>query len=183
MRKKKGPWVVTGSKTVYKNPWICVREDHVIQPDKKPGIFGVIEKKSGVSVIPIDAEGNIYLTEEYRYALGRRSIEAPSGGIDGAETPLVAAKRELKEEVGLTAKKWTDLGVINPFTSAIASPNFMYLAQQVSQGAASPEGTEQIRIIKMPLEKACRMVMESKITHGATCVAILKVQTLLGKRR
>lgn len=178
MKKQKGPWLVTNSKIIYKNPWIKVREDKVIRPDKKYGIFGVVEQKAGVSIIPLNEEGNVYLTKEYKYAVGHISIEAISGGIDKDEDKLQAAKRELKEETGFIAKKWKYLGAIDPFTSIIDSPNYIYLAQDLIQTGSTPEGTEKIKIIKLSLKKAIDLVMKSKITHGASCVALLKIKDI-----
>ena len=179
MRIKKGPWEVTGTKTVYQNPWLRVREDKVIRPDKKKGIFGVVEMKPGVSVLPIDNNGNVYLTKEYHYAVERITIEAISGGINKRENKLAAARRELKEETGISAKEWIDLGYIDPFTTAIYSPNHMFFARDLSFSQANPEGTENIKVIKVPFKKAVLWVMDSKITHGATAALILKVNNYL----
>ena len=181
MKKKKGPWVVVDSKIVYQNPWIKVYEDKVIRPDKKSGIFGVVEQKKGVSVIPVDEKGNVYLTKEYKYAIEQISIEAISGGIDENESKLQAAKRELREETGLIAKKWKYLGILNPFTSVINSSNYIYLAQNLTQLKSEQEGTETIEIVKLPLKKAINLVMKSKITHGATSVALLKIKDIIKK--
>ncbi len=181
MKKKKGPWVVIDSKVVYQNPWIKVREDKVIRPDKKSGIFGVVEQNMGVSVIPMDDKGNVYLTKEYKYAVERITIEAISGAIEKRENKLNAAKRELKEETGLIAKKWIYLGVVDPFTSVINSPNHMYLAQNLIQTKSNQEGTESIKVIKMSFKKAIEMVISSKITHGASCVALLRIKAVIGK--
>ncbi len=181
MNIKKGPWTVTDSKIVYKNPWIKVREDKVIRPDKKEGIFGVVEQKGGVSVIPMDTNRNVYLTQEYHYAVERVTIEAISGGIDTGENKLEAAQRELKEETGFTAKKWIYLGVVDPFTSVIVSPNHLYLAEDLIKGESAQEGTETIKVVKVSFEKALDMVMRSEITHGASCVALFKIKNLLKK--
>lgn len=172
---------MTDTKIIYQNPWIKIREDRVIRPDKKPGIFGVIEQRGGVSVIPMDYAGNVYLTKEYHYAIGRIDIEAISGGMDNGENALQAAKRELKEEAGLMAKKWTYLGVVDPLTTVLRSPNHIYLAEDLTQEGANQEGTEVITIVKLPLEKAVKMVMDSKITHGASAVALLKIKQLWRK--
>lgn len=177
--KKHGPWKIKGIKVKYQNPWITVREDAVVRPDGKPGIFGVVEMVPGVSVLPIDAQSNVYLTKEFRYAVGKESIEAASGGIDKGESPLKAAKRELKEELGIVAKKWVGLGMMNPFTSVVDSPAYLFLAQDISFTSAEYEGTEVIQHVKMPLKKAVQMVMESKITHGQTSVLILKAHNYL----
>lgn len=179
MRQKKGPWTAIGTKIIYKNPWISVREDKVIRPDNKEGVFGVVEMKPGVSVLPLDKKGNVYLTKEYHYAVERETIEAISGGIDAGETSLEAAKRELKEETGIIAKDWIDLGFVDPFTTVIVSPNHMYLARELEFEATDLEGTENIVILKVPLEEAIKWVIESNITHGATTTLILKVKNYL----
>lgn len=181
MKKKKGPWVVIGTKTVYQNPWIKVREDKVIKPDGKKGFFGVISMVPGVSVLPMDDKGNVYLTKEYHYGVERVTIEAISGGIDKKEAKLQAAKRELKEETGLIAKKWTYLGVVDPFTTVVVSPNHMYFARDLTHSRRSLEETEEIKVIKIPFKKAVEWVMESKITHSATATLILKVKNYLKK--
>jgi ADP-ribose pyrophosphatase len=117
-----GPWKIKESQEKYKNSWISVREDKVVRPDGKDGIFGVVEILEGVSVLPLDSDGYVYLTDEFHYAVEKNSIEVVSGAIDKNEKPLDAAKRELKEETGILAKKWTNLGIV-PFhySSQIAS--------------------------------------------------------------
>jgi ADP-ribose pyrophosphatase len=173
---KNGPWTVTDSRTVYKNPWITVREDRVIRPDNREGLFGVVEMRPGVSVLPLDDEGNVYLTEEFHFAVGRETIEAISGGMDEGEDKLDAARRELKEETGIVASKWIDLGVVDPFTTVISSPNYMFLARGLEFSEAEPEGTEIIRIVKTSLQEAVEWVLRSRITHGATTTLILKAK-------
>jgi len=177
-----GPWTRTGSRLIYKNSWLKVREDKVIGPNKKPNIFGVVEQIGGVSVVPVDAKGNVYLTKEFHYGVGRNSIEVISGGSDKGESLLDTAKRELMEETGLTAKKWTYLGVIDPLTTILSSPNHMYLAENLTQNKFTPEENEILEIIQVPFKKAFRMVMDSKITHGASCVAILKIKEIWRKK-
>lgn len=174
MNIKKGPWVVTDSKEVYKNPWIAVREDKVIRPDGRMGIFGVVTMKPGASVLPMDEAGNVYLVKEYRFSVERETIEVISGGIDANESPLEAAKRELREETGIEAEEWIDMGVVDPFTTVVNSQNFIFVARKLKFSDANPEGTEKIEKMKMPYAQAKEWVMESKITHGASCTLILK---------
>lgn len=178
--KKNGPWTIKESSEKYENPWIRVREDKVIRPDGKDGIFGVVEMLSGVSVLPLDDDGFVYLTEEFHYAIGKNSIETISGGIDENEGSLQAAKRELEEEAGIQADEWIDLGEVNPFTTVVKSPATLYLARKLKFGEAKPEETEQIKIRKIKFEEAVKMVVESKITHGPSCVLILKAARHLG---
>jgi 8-oxo-dGTP pyrophosphatase MutT (NUDIX family) len=179
MNIKKGPWTTISSKSVYKNQWIEVSEDEVIRPDGKEGIFGVVEMQPGVSVLPIDDEGYVYLVKEYKYAVEQETIEVIAGGIDQNESVLAAAKRELKEESGILADEFVDLGRVDPFTSIIKSPNYMFLARQLKFSNSNLEGTEKIEVIKISLDDVFKMVMESKITNGVTVSLILKAKEYL----
>ena len=103
-----------------------------------------------------------------------------SGGIEPDEEPLLTAKRELQEELGIEAADWKNLGVVDPFTASVVSPTRLYLARKLTFGDQAPEGTEQIRCLKMPLTEAVQKVIDSEITHGPSCVLILKTALLLG---
>ncbi len=177
-----GPWKIKESQEKYKNPWIRVREDQVIRPDGKDGIFGVVEMVAGISVLPLDDNKFVYLTKEFHYAIEQDSVEVVSGAIDNGENNLEAAKRELKEELGIEATEWVDLGTVNPFTTVIKSPASLFLAKKLHFSESNPEGTERINIIKVELDEALRMVMESEITHGPSCVLILKAAEYLRRQ-
>jgi hypothetical protein len=83
--KRHGPWQIIESHEVYRDPWVAVRRDNVIRPDGKPGTHSVVMLKPGVTVLAIDDETNVYLTEEFHYGVGRITIEAVSGGIEPGE--------------------------------------------------------------------------------------------------
>ena len=127
--KQHGPWQIVDSSEVYRDPWLSVRKDDVIRPDGKPGTHSVVDLKPGVTVLAVDDDGNVYLTEEFHYAVGRVTIEAVSGGIEVDESPLQTAQRELREELGIVTEEWIDLGVVDPFTSGVVSPTRIYLAR------------------------------------------------------
>ncbi len=181
MARKNGPWTIKETIPKYKNPWIEVREDQVIRPDGKPGIFGIVNMKPGISVLPLDDKGFAYLTDEFHYAIEKDSIEVVSGAIDENEDPIDAAKRELGEELGIKAEEWIELGVVNPFTTAIKSPAYIFLARKLRFTESNQEGTENIKLVKVKFDDAVRMVIESKITHGPSCVLILKAKEFLKK--
>lgn len=176
MNIKKGPWTITDSKTIYKNSWLSLREDNVIRPDGNNGIFGVVEMKHGVSVLPIDNDKNIYLTKEYHYAIEKVTIEAVSGGIDKGEKKEVAARRELQEELGITARKLIYLGKVLPLTSLVKITNYLFLAEGLKFSNARPEGTEVIEIVKISMEKAIKWVFDGTICDGTTVALILKAR-------
>jgi 8-oxo-dGTP pyrophosphatase MutT (NUDIX family) len=183
MTRMKGLWLVEESVQKYKNAWLELNEDKVVRPDGKPGTFATVRMKPGVSVLAMDDLAQVYLTSEYRYAVERDSIEVVSGGIDEDEPPLVAARRELREELGIEAAQWINLGLVDPFTSAIHSPATLFLARKLSLVKPEPEGTELIKVLKLDLGEAVRMVMESEITHGPSCVLILKTYLLLNSKK
>ncbi len=175
----RGPWRVVRSQQIYRDPWLQLTKDDVIRPDGKPGTHTVTTLKEGVSVLPLDDEGFVYLTEEFHYAVGRIGIEVVSGGIEPGEDKSAAAARELQEEVGLIASKWTPLGMTDPLTSQVIAPVTMYLAQGLSFVAANPDGTESIRRLRVPFAEAIQMVLRSEITHAPSCVLILKAAYLI----
>jgi len=182
MTRMKGLWLVEESVQKYKNSWLELSEEKVVRPDGKPVTFATVRMKPGVSVLAMNDLSQVYLTSEYRYALGRESIEVVSGGIDEGEPAPVAARRELREELGIKAAQWIDLGLVDPFTSAIHSPATLYLARKLTLGKPEPEGTELIKVLKLDLGEAVQMVMESEITHGPSCILILKTYHFLKSR-
>jgi ADP-ribose pyrophosphatase len=181
--KQHGPWKICSTREVYKDPWIEVRKDDVIRPDGADGTHCVVNMKPGVSVLPLDNQGFVYLTEEFHYGVGRTTIETVSGGIDPGEDAPATAARELQEELGIRAALWTDLGMVDPFTSIVVSPTGLFLAQDLSFVDTSPEGTEQIRLVKVKLAQAVDWVISSKITHAPSCVLILKARHFLSEER
>ena len=179
MPRKHGPWIIKKSRTAYQNPWFKLREDEVIQPNGKHSVHVVIEDYGGANVLPLDKDGYVYLADEFKYGLGRHDLNTATGGINPKETPLSAAKRELKEELGITAKKWTKLGIVHCYTSISDSPSYLFLAQGLTFGPTEHEGTESIQPRKIKFNQAVKMVFANKITHAPTVVAILKAREYL----
>jgi len=179
---KKGSWTIKESKVVYENPWLKVVEDSVIRPDGKDGIHATVEIAPGVSVLPITKNKEVILLNNYQYALGKESITAAGGSIDKNESPEEAVNRELKEETGLTAAKLTPVGSMDALTSGIiASPNYMYLAEDLSEGKKELDGTEDITLFKIPLQEAVKKVIDGEITHPVTALLIVKAHLLSNK--
>lgn len=173
-----GPWKITASACKYQNEHLKLVEDDVIQPDGEPGKYACVEIKPGISAAALDEEEHIYLTRQFRYSLGRDSMEVVSGGLDGDEPPLEAARRELQEELGIRAETWTSLGRIDVDTSLVRSPGYLFLARRLTFSGSSLDGTEQIQRVRVPLAEAVRMVMDGEITHAPSAVLILKVARL-----
>jgi 8-oxo-dGTP pyrophosphatase MutT (NUDIX family) len=172
--KHLNPWKTTDTRVVYDNAWIAVREDQVIRPDGNPGIYGVVQyKNKAIGVLPIDAEGNIYLVGQFRYALGLFSWEIPEGGCPENEDPLEAAQRELLEETGLKAANWQELGRSHLSNSVSDELAIYYLATGLQQGAANPDGTEELTLKHVPFAEAVAMVGRGEITDSLSMLAIM----------
>jgi len=179
--REHGPWRIMDTRQVYRDPWVGLTVDDVVRPDGTPGTFSVVHIKPGISVVAMDDAGVVYLTEEFRYSVGRMSLEVVSGGVEDGEEPLAAARRELKEELGIAANDWTDLGRADPFTSMVLSPARLFLARQLQFGEHDRDGAELIRCVPMPLTEAVQAVLDSRITHSVSCLAILKAAWRLDK--
>jgi 8-oxo-dGTP pyrophosphatase MutT (NUDIX family) len=174
------PWQTLESKTVYDNPWIGLREDRVIHPDGRPGVYGVVHfKKIAVGVLALDDAGRVHLVGQYRYPLGIYSWEIPEGGCDEGEDPQAAAERELAEETGLRAARWERLGTAHLSNSVTDEVAHYYLATGLTEGEAQPEGTERLERRTAEFGEALRMVLAGEITDAISVMAILHYATKL----
>jgi 8-oxo-dGTP pyrophosphatase MutT (NUDIX family) len=170
------PWKTKSKRVIYENPWIKLEEHDVIIPSGKDGIYGKVSfKNKALGIIPIDEEGNTWLVGQYRYPLDEYSWEIPMGGGPIAKDILESAQRELKEETGLTAEKWTMMMRIHTSNSVTDEEGFVFLAENLSQGETAFEETEQLQILKLPLKDAVQKVMDGEITDGISIAGLLKV--------
>lgn len=174
MEKRHGPWTIKSSKTIYENEFLTVNEDSVIKPNDKPGKYTTVEMKTGAATLVIDDENNVYLTEQFRYAIGKNSIEVVAGGVEEDEEPLETAKKEVKEELGIEAEEWTKYGLLNTDTSIVKSPAHLFVARKLKFGKTEQEGSEEINMRKMSLDEAVEKVLNGEITHAISCYLILK---------
>lgn len=177
----RNPWKCRSSKDIYENSWIKVVEDQVIRPNKTNGIYGKIHfKNKAIGIIPLDDELNTWLVGQYRYTLNEYSLEIPTGGVPLEEETLAGAKRELREETGLIAKKWTKLLKIHTSNSVTDEYGYVFLAEDLTRGEMDWDETEELQIKKLPLKKALDMVMENQITDSLSIAGILKAGKIIG---
>ncbi len=169
------PWTTLESRFVYQNPWIAVREDRVLRPDGSPGIYGVVHfKNRAVGVLPVEDDGSVWLVGQYRYPLDRYSWEIPEGGAPDGEDPLAAAKRELREETGLTAASWESFGEVHLSNSVSDEHGLLYRASRLQSGASTPDPSERLQIRRVPWDEAWATLCRGEITDSLTVIALLR---------
>lgn len=177
----KNPWKTLSGKTVYENRWIRVEEYQVINPSGGPGIYGKVHfQNKAIGIVPVDEDGHTWLVGQWRYPLDEWSWEIPEGGGVIGSDPEACARRELKEETGLSAGKWTMIQRTHLSNSVSDEEGFIFLAEQLTEGEAEPEETEADLVIrKVKLTEAVRMVLDGRITDSLSVMGLLKVARLM----
>jgi ADP-ribose pyrophosphatase len=176
--RKSGKSKLLSSKEVFKGKVFSVFRDEVIEPGGAKNVREVIRHNGSVVILAVDesknpADPEIILERQYRHAAGQFLLELPAGRVEPGESTLAAAKREMIEETGYRAKRWTLL------TKYFASPGFLgewmqiYLARDIRDGHAQPEDDEQIEVIRMPLSQVLALASANKIHDGKTLIGLM----------
>jgi 8-oxo-dGTP pyrophosphatase MutT (NUDIX family) len=174
-------WKKLSSKKIYDNPWITVVEDQVINPGGGQSQYGVVRfKNKAIAIVPLDEDGNTWLVGQERYTLGVYSWELPMGGAADGEEPIDAARRELKEETGLTASRWSQVLRLHVSNSITDEEGFVFIAQDLVEGEPDFDETEDLQIQKLPLAEAVAMVGRGEITDAISVAALLYVGSTIG---
>jgi 8-oxo-dGTP pyrophosphatase MutT (NUDIX family) len=176
MDETKNPWTILSKATVYENKWIRVDHHEVRTPAGGPGVYGTVHFKAhALGVIPIDEEGNTILVGQYRFPMGYYSWEIPQGG-GAKKTPLIeSAQRELREECGLAAKQWLQVLGMDLSNSVTDEHGTAFLAWGLTNGAAEPEDTEQLQVVRVPFWEAVARVKRGEIRDLVSVASFLRV--------
>lgn len=175
-------WTTHGTRTVYENAWVRVREDAVTRPDGSRGVYGVTQLvHPSVFVVPVTEAGEVVMVRLFRYPIGRWSLEVPAGGSDGQDA-LVAARRELREEAGLEAGSWIPLGEMFSLNGLADAPSEVFVARDLRQVDAREsqreEGITDVR--RVPWAEVWELLRAGEITDGESMAALLMARVALG---
>ena len=169
------------SKEIFNGRVIRVTLDKVQLEDGTTSTREVVHHHGGACVLPVDADGNVTMVRQFRYALGEELWELPAGKLEAGEDPFEAAKRELSEECGLTADTYPELGVVYPTVGYDSERIYLWAAEGLHTVGQHLDAGEFLDMVKMPFAQALGLVMDGTIKDSKTQVALLKYAQLRGK--
>lgn len=160
-----------------------VYRDEVRQPDGSSGVREWIDHPGASAVVPVFEDGSTILLRQFRYAAGKTFLEVPAGKIDGEEDPTDVAARELEEETGWRADRFTRLGALQPAIGYSNEVIYFYLAEDLSQGEQDLEDGEFVEPVTMGLVEAVEKARDAEILDMKSYVALTLAQHHLLKRK
>lgn len=181
MNRRDNPWITLATRRVYTNPWLELYEERCLDPSGQPALYGRISfRNKAVGIIPIDEDGYTWLVGQYRYCLHQYSWEIPMGGAPHALPVLESARRELKEETGLSAARWEQILFVHTSNSVTDEEGYVFTAEELEHGEPQFESTEKIDIRRLPLGDAVQMALNGEITDALSVAGLLKLAALRG---
>lgn len=171
------------SDDIYKGRIVHLHIDDVELIDGSQAKREIVEHDGGVTVIPVDSDGNVYCVRQFRYAFGESIIETPAGKLEKGEDPFQCAMRELGEETGFTADKYVYLGEFYPSPGYCHEKLYAYLALGLKKGEAHLDEGEFLDVLRIPLDNLVEMVMNNELHDAKTIIAVLKAKIYLESRK
>lgn len=171
-------WKIVSQKSILRAKLLNVKQIDFENKTGKRKTHYIAERSPIVSVFPLTDSYEIYLLSEYRYMLKKIIIEAVAGHVERKETTIAAAKRELKEEAGISAMQLEEIARIEMSGSVFRSRTHLFLAKGLEIGKNKLDEDEEISLIKMPLEVAVEKVMIGEINHSSSMIGILMLDKL-----
>src|SRR5262245_40789255 len=165
---------ITSSKEIYDCGLFRVTEDRAVDPKTGEEMKRCVVRHIGSAVMmPVDEKKRVLLVRQYRLPAERYLWELPAGRLDEGETPLQAAKRELAEETGYKARKWTKLSTFWASPGYVQERMTIYLAEGLTEGTATPMEDEQIEVGWFTRRELSEMIDKGKIQDAKTILGLL----------
>ena len=176
-------WKLVSQKTILRAKLFDVKKIDFETKTGKKKIHHIAERTPIALVFPLTDSYEIYLISEYRYMLNKTVLQAVAGHVERKETAIAAAKRELKEETGITAHQLEEIARIEMSGSVFRSKASLFLAKGLEMGDNKLDEDEEISLVKIPLDKAVEKVMAGEINHSASMVGILLLDKLRREKK
>ena len=175
---------ILGEERVFEGRLVKVNRLDVILPGGKKTTREAVRHPGASAIVPVDDQGRVTLVRQYRTAIARVLLEIPAGKLDHpGEDRLEAARRELREETGLTAENWTHL------TDMVSTPGFcdevisIYLATGLKAGSDDPDEDEFLDVVRVPLETLLERAQRGELTDSKTLVGLMLAEKQLKKEK
>ena len=170
------------STLIYDGKVLHVYRDSINLPNGKVGMREYCKHKGAVAVVPLTKDEKVVCIRQYRYALGRVTLEIPAGKLDyAAEDHREAALRELREETGYRTEDLTPIGNLSTSPALLTEIIYMYLAENLVPGETDPDDDEFLELVEIPLEELVDMIIRGEIQDSKTQAAVLKVWAMRRK--
>jgi ADP-ribose pyrophosphatase len=169
LRKKKNMKIIS-SKEILKNRLFTVTEEHAVDPDGFEITRSIIRHPGSAVMMAVDENNRVLLVRQFRLPASKSLWELPAGRIDPGETALQAAKRELREETGYSARKWTKLSSFWPSPGYVSEKMNLFLAQELKEGPQHPMEDERIECRWFTRKELAAMIASGAIEDGKTLI-------------
>lgn len=176
-------WKKISEELDYERPFIKMTKETFVAPYGKNEVFYKIKKDDFVVILPMDGD-HVFLVDTYRWAVDKKSLELSAGFIEKGETPLLAAKREMKEETGISAKKFTYLGWYYVWMGMSDIKGHAFLAENLRFGKQELELDEYgMKLKKIKLADVGGLIKKNKIVNGTTFNAFYLYSLFLNNKK
>jgi len=135
-----------------------------------------VRHPGAAAVVAVDGANRVCVVRQYRHGVQDFLWEIPAGKLDAGERPEICAVRELQEETGISARRWTSLGRYLPAPGIFNEVIHLYLARDLDVGAAAPDADEELELQWLPLSEAAAKVLSGEWTDGKTAMALWRAQ-------
>ncbi len=173
MSSNNRPFQTVSSCIAWTCPWYRVRQDAIITPDGRPGVYNVVEKDDAVWIVPVTAEGEVLMVYQYRYTIDEWCWEVPAGSVKPGQTPEETAREELREEVGGQGGEWQYVGRFFLANGICNEVGHIFLALGVTPGEPHHEAAEVMHVHRVPIAMALAMARAGEISDGPSALALL----------
>ena len=172
------PETTVSSERVFEGTSFVIRIDRMRLADGTEAVREVAESPNAVVIVAVDDDQNLLLVRQYRFAVGRELLELPAGMIEGGDSPMASAQRELREETGFAAAELTELGHFYAAPGGLTECVYAFLGTGLTHDPLAPDADERIELVRMGFREAVEMARAGGF-HDAKTIASL----LLAERR
>ena len=180
-RPEGNPFEITRHEVIYEGRVFAVIRDEVRHQSGYESVREVVVHDGGAVIVAVDADGRVLLIRQFRYPVAGHILELPAGKLSPGEDPLDCARRELREETGVTARNWEKLTAMLSTPGFCSEELYIYLARDLEDGEqALEEGEESIEVRRVPLAQALALCADGGIRDGKTVTGLALAALRLG---